>query len=684
MVTSERLLKSFARTGVLTAALLCFLGSTSVKSAVNLRDLNNDGVIDRLDYDIAADKYNSNDTAADVNGDSVVDIYDIAQIASNYDEDYKDNDYYAIGNSQGNLLNSSYAVVKVDTVYFRNTQEGNKLYKSKLNREGKTKLSEDVVTSLNLVGDKLYYSNQSDGGKIYSINTDGTGRKLVTSDSKGDFAVSSGYIFYKSAADGKLYRITCSGSGKTKISNDSIDKFVPRGEYLYYTNSGDGKKLYRIKNDGTGRTRITIDAVLNFAMDKDDIYYINSSDGNKIYQIDLNGQSRKKLLDKAVLNMNLWKGYIYYSSSDGSLFKIKKDGTGNTNIQQEKLSTNLTNNKMSIGENWIFYNNALDGNRLYAIEVNGNSKRDMDTIIEGRVNASSLNLRQSPCISSASLGMLSRGEKLEILSQVYHETHLTGKWEPETWYKVSYEKNGQVITGYVGTSYVLIVNDNREEHWLGVLSGKYESNGDPGQISNLAGDKGGKSYGICQFSSAMGSLDTFIYWLADHNVNFYNTLKSAKEADGGKFGTKFDAAWTKLARENEDEFLRLQLKSIRENYYDKAAAKIKRDFKVDINSKSFAYKNVVWSTVVQHGVYGSTRTTAESSKPGVLTVVGYTKPEDELIGLIYKERAKFNLYFSSYDVNVPSQKKILDSLASRFSNEAKDALSMYDYERQQK
>jgi hypothetical protein len=682
MVTSEGLLKSFAKAGIITAALLCSLGSTSVKSAVNIKDLNNDGVIDRLDNDIAAAKYNSSDAAADINGDSIVDIYDLANIASNYDEDYKDNDFYAIGNSHGNLLNSSYAAAKGDTVYFRNTQDGNTLYKSKLNREGKIKLSNDVVTSLNLVGDRLYYSNQSDGGKIYSINIDGTGRKLVSSDSKGDFAVSSGYIFYRSVSDGKLYKIISSGSGKTNISNDSMDKFVPRGEYVYYSNSGDGKKLYRIKNDGTGRKRITADSVLNFAMDKDNIYYANSSDGNKVYKVDLEGQAKEKVIDKAVLNLNLWDTYIYYSSADGSLYKINKDGTEETNIQQEKLSTNLSNNKMSIDEGWIFYNNSEDENRLYAIDVNGNSKRDMDTFVEGRVSATSLNLRKSPCISSASLGMLSKGQKLEILSQVYHQKHLTDKWEPETWYKVSYDKDGQVITGYVGTSYVLIVNDNREDDWLGVLSGKYESNGDPGQISDLAGDKGGKSYGICQFSSALGSLDTFIYWLADYNTNFYNTLKDAKKADGDKFGTKFDEAWTKLARENEDEFLRLQLKSIRENYYDKAAAKIKRDFKVDINTKSFAYRNVVWSTVVQHGVYGSTRTTAESSKPGVLTAVGYTKPERELIDLVYKERAKFNLYFSSYDVNVPSQKKLLDSLASRFSNEAVDALSMYDYEKQ--
>ena len=48
---------------------------------------------------------------------------------------------------------------------------------------------------------------------------------------------------------------------------------------------------------------------------------------------------------------------------------------------------------------------------------------------------------------------------------------------------------------------------------LGDLSAQYESNGDPGCISDGYGDPGGKSYGTYQFSSNAGSLGNFVVWL---------------------------------------------------------------------------------------------------------------------------------------------------------------------------
>ena len=45
---------------------------------------------------------------------------------------------------------------------------------------------------------------------------------------------------------------------------------------------------------------------------------------------------------------------------------------------------------------------------------------------------------------------------------------------------------------------------------LGDLSAQYESNGDPGCISDGYGDAGGKSYGTYQFSSNAGSLGNLL------------------------------------------------------------------------------------------------------------------------------------------------------------------------------
>ncbi len=110
---------------------------------------------------------------------------------------------------------------------------------------------------------------------------------------------------------------------------------------------------------------------------------------------------------------------------------------------------------------------------------------------------------------------------------------------------------------------------------LGSTSAKYESNANPGTISNTPGDNGGKSYGAWQFSSKTGSLDSFINSLNQSNKDFYSKLTKAKAKDGNKFGKNFDAAWTSISVSNKDEFLKLQQNSIKQNYYDTAAKALK-------------------------------------------------------------------------------------------------------------
>ena len=52
---------------------------------------------------------------------------------------------------------------------------------------------------------------------------------------------------------------------------------------------------------------------------------------------------------------------------------------------------------------------------------------------------------------------------------------------------------------------------------LGELSGKYESNSNPAIVARSAGDAGGWSYGLYQFSSEAGSVQDFVEWLCLHD-----------------------------------------------------------------------------------------------------------------------------------------------------------------------
>lgn len=200
---------------------------------------------------------------------------------------------------------------------------------------------------------------------------------------------------------------------------------------------------------------------------------------------------------------------------------------------------------------------------------------------------------------------------------------------------------------------------------VGILSAKYETGGrGPGVVSTGVGDPGGVSYGSYQMASKMGVVQRFVAQAG---------FQWAKDFQGLTAGTApFTAVWKRIAAEQADAFQKAQHGFIKQSHYDPLAAKILADNKVDVNTRSFAVQNVVWSTAVQHG--GATpivgraiaTLTCDCSDPT------YDK---QLICAIYAERGRKkpdgNLaYFGKSSPSVQA------GVAKRFQNEQSDALAM--------
>ena len=200
---------------------------------------------------------------------------------------------------------------------------------------------------------------------------------------------------------------------------------------------------------------------------------------------------------------------------------------------------------------------------------------------------------------------------------------------------------------------------------LGELSAKYETGGrGPGTVSTGAGDPGGVSYGSYQMASKMGVPARFVCqagcpWLSDFQ--------------GLKAGTApFTACWKRIATAETEAFQRAQHAFIKKSHYDLLAAKVLKEDGLDVNTRSRALQDVIWSTAVQHG--GATpivhRALANCSLSK--TDPGY---DEQAIRAIYAERGRKkpdgNLaYFSK---SSPSVQK---GVANRFKNELQDALAM--------
>lgn len=256
------------------------------------------------------------------------------------------------------------------------------------------------------------------------------------------------------------------------------------------------------------------------------------------------------------------------------------------------------------------------------------------------------------------------------------------KGKAADFYKISAVINRNIYTGYIRAKYygsptVMIYTDTNAHDYLGILSEQYESGGDAGAISSGVGDAGGKSYGAWQFASNVGSLKTFVLWLKNKNYNFYERLYGAMQTDykneGTYYGNQFDAQWRDIAAKNYEEFYNLQHEHIYENYYNAMVKKLvsnKYGYNYEKRLRSFAVRNVFWSSAVHHGVTGGFN---------IVMKFGQTENVSQFISSIYDERGRKNsdgtmVYFPKSSPSVQA------SVANRLVNECKDALAIWNQE----
>jgi murein DD-endopeptidase MepM/ murein hydrolase activator NlpD len=200
---------------------------------------------------------------------------------------------------------------------------------------------------------------------------------------------------------------------------------------------------------------------------------------------------------------------------------------------------------------------------------------------------------------------------------------------------------------------------------LGELSAKYETGGrGPGVVSTGSGDPGGVSYGSYQMATKMGTVARFVT---------QSGFPWANDFQGLTAGTApFTACWKRIAANETAAFQSAQHAFIKKSHYDLLAAKILADDGLDVNTRSRALQDVVWSTAVQHG--GGTPI-IHKALANVRCKSSDADFDKQLISAIYAERGRKkpdgNLaYFSKSSPGVQS------GVSKRFKNEEQDALAM--------
>lgn len=217
------------------------------------------------------------------------------------------------------------------------------------------------------------------------------------------------------------------------------------------------------------------------------------------------------------------------------------------------------------------------------------------------------------------------------------------------------------------------------------LAKKYEAGGDPAAISSGNGDLGGASYGIYQFASNTGAVESFLIFASKYEnealANYGNVLSEFKVNS-----QEFKELWKKIGTIDPEGFSELQTAYAYEIYYQ-TAAQCLREQGYEIENKSNAMKAVVFSRAVQYGsgniVELYQKATSRMGYPN-LSYVDNSCFDTNMIIEIYNflieecDNATVSESGSFHSPNdwVNGSLDIVDGLKNRFENEKEDALKM--------
>jgi LysM repeat protein len=200
---------------------------------------------------------------------------------------------------------------------------------------------------------------------------------------------------------------------------------------------------------------------------------------------------------------------------------------------------------------------------------------------------------------------------------------------------------------------------------LGSLSAKYETSGrGPGTVSTGSGDPGGVSYGSYQMATKTGTVARFV---SQSNFPWRVEFQNLTPGTAG-----FTSKWKQIAASEPIDFQRAQHDFIKKSHYDLLVVKTLSEDQLDVNRRSRALQNAVWSTAVQHGGASSVVHNALAKVNEVQMDPGF---DEALIRAIYAERGR-----KRSDGNLAlfskSSPGVQSGVAKRFQNELSDALKM--------
>ena len=240
--------------------------------------------------------------------------------------------------------------------------------------------------ALYLIQDNWVYGlgfDESGDGYFAKIRTEGNDYTKLADFNTDNFCIDNGYIYAtKTYEDNQgIYKMRTSGEECQMIVQANEPTIQINNGYIYYSTDATSRDLnqtelchlYRCNLDGTDVEEILNKRVFYFYVFGDLVLYQDDLDNASLHIYNMNTKSDQKINDQISFCPIYDGNYIYYASpistddTVSNIWKVKPDGTENQQVGDFKVK-----NSISVYDEYIYFANADDNNRIYRISKSGN------------------------------------------------------------------------------------------------------------------------------------------------------------------------------------------------------------------------------------------------------------------------------------------------------------------------
>lgn len=293
---------------------------------------------------------------------------------------------FSYGNTTGNIINGSGTAFDGEFIYFTNERDGDKIYKVRPDDSGLTKVTNSPGYQISIMGQWVYYSSGITDKGVYRVKKDGSSKAKLVDGMAMSINVVGEWVYYigSGADESTLYKIKGDGSDKTKISVKSNNYIMVEsyetlvvGEWIYtnlYSKSDSRTVFCRIKTDGTGVEKILDSSTHRFAINNGWIYYV--SNNGSINKMKVDGSNKSTIYKPnnfSPYSINISGNYIFFSADNQTaseenygIYRIGLDGAGFTRLSKSWCR------RFSISSNWIYFSGGDDNQ--WRIKTNGSEE----------------------------------------------------------------------------------------------------------------------------------------------------------------------------------------------------------------------------------------------------------------------------------------------------------------------